>query len=1047
VKSRKLGTLTSPFFHSVRSTAGRREPREPATQLAPRPSDATLTVTKAARLLGVHPNTVRAWSDQGRLRFYRINARGDRRYRLGDLQRFLAAAEQAPSGGRGRGAGPAPPRPIPSIGAQLVEMRTRPTERSSPDDEQAPGEDPGGPASLRLLEASGTASEPSPFAPPRSSPLDVERRLVEIDLLGRVADLVASDRTFQEISSLAVDLLHGRAGHDLAIVMERRAGRLVPVAARGEGQGGISWTTDSAGLPGRALGAPGPVSEMGAGGHDWLPFGHRVPIRIAVAIPGGAGGPWGVLVTADEMPPASISELETFLAAVARQLGVAVHAERLRATSAARLHRAEALRRIATDIGSRLDLQAILASVVDHARVLFSGERAAVILRRPGGQFTAEIARGLSDAYIAAIRDVPEPTLPWEALAAGRPLFTTHYRDDPRSSVVRTAVIQEGFDTVCAAPLTDGADSLGLLLVYHDDPHIWTEEELATLAEFAEQATTAIRNAQTYQRMAAWATHLQSIQQLGASLARLTAESEIGAEIAAELGELIEYHNVRVYRLRDEGWLIPVAMRGLVGEFHDQTPDQLRTRLGEGITGWVAENRLPQYLPDAAHDPRAVTIPGTDDELDESMLLAPLVFEDQVLGVIVLSKLGLDQFSEDELRLLVIYANLAAQAMANADATDRLQAQSIRLERRLAGQRALLEITGSILGTLDLGSILDEIADRLAPIVRWDNISIEWVDAGTGRLTPLMARGTHADEYMKPWEPDEEGLATWVLAHGEPQLVRDELSDPRIRQFASTGDVEGSLICVPLHGPDAVRGVISLERLGTDDRLDDDDFELVQLFASQVSIAIRNAEAYRAIAIDAQTDDLTGLLNQGTFAEWLGRSVETRDQFGLLMLDLDEFKTVNDRLGHQAGDEFLRSVAGAIRGASRDTDVVFRYGGDEFSVICPATDAAGTMALAERIRDALAGLAVEWRRSRGAGRASASIGVATFPDDGTTASEVLLAADRACFVAKRRGRDQIATARDGLALASELTLHEPTPLDPRQPAGGAESDATAAPVA
>ena len=69
-----------------------------ATQLAPRPSDATLTVTKAARLLGVHPNTIRAWSDRGRLRFYRINQRGDRRYRLGDLQRFLAAALDAPVG-------------------------------------------------------------------------------------------------------------------------------------------------------------------------------------------------------------------------------------------------------------------------------------------------------------------------------------------------------------------------------------------------------------------------------------------------------------------------------------------------------------------------------------------------------------------------------------------------------------------------------------------------------------------------------------------------------------------------------------------------------------------------------------------------------------------------------------------------------------------------------------------------------------------------------------------------------------------------------------
>ncbi|MCU0478265.1 MAG: GAF domain-containing protein [Chloroflexi bacterium] len=988
----------------------------------------------------MHPNTIRAWSDQGRLRFYRINARGDRRYRLGDLQRFLSAAEQPAPARRGRFQGAIPLRPIPSIGAELVELRSRPSERPAIAGDAAEAwAPPASPARERLAEAERspdaerTGLDRSPFVPPLSSPLDVERRLVEIDLLGRLADLVASARSLDEIAGSAVDLLHGRAGHDLAAVLQRRDGRLAPLAARGEGADRLGWTAESAGLPGRALTAPGPVSETDGGGHDWLPGGHRLPARIAVAIPGPAGRPWGVLVTADEMPPATLTELETFLVAVARQLGVAVHASRLVAETATQLHRAEALRRIATDIGSKLDLAQILSGVVDHARVLFGGDRAAVFLRRPDGQVTAEVARGLSETYLAAVRDFPVPSLPAEAAAARRPLFATRYRDDPRAIEVRSAVVQEGFDTICAAPLYDGDDLLGLLIVYHDRPHAWAEEELATLGGFAAQAATAIKNAQNYERMARWAAHLQSIQQLGARLARLTSEGEIGAAIANELDQLIEYHNVRVYRIRADGWLVPVAMRGLVGEFHDETPDQLRIRVGEGITGWVAQNRVPQNLPDAANDPRAMTIPGTDDDLDESMLLAPLVFEEDILGVIVLSKLGLRQFTDDDLRLLVIYANLAAQAIANAEATERLRQQSIRLERRLAGQRALLGISGAILGTLDLPGILDEVADRLAGIVRWDNISIEWLDPGTGMLTPLMARGVHADEYIRPWEPGEEGLATWVLAHGEPQLVPDELQDPRIHQFESTGDVEGSLICVPLHGRDGVRGVVSLERLGAEERFDEDDFELVQLFASQVSIAIRNAEAYREKEIEAQTDDLTGLLNQGTFAEWLARNIEIQERFGLLMLDLDEFKTVNDRLGHQAGDDYLRSVARAIRGACRDSDLVFRYGGDEFTVICPATDAVGTIALAERIRAALQAIAVEWGQRRGQGSVSASIGVATFPEYGPTADEVLLAADRACFVAKRRGRAQISTAEEGLALAGELTLQEPTPVDPREP--------------
>ncbi len=220
---------------------------------------------------------------------------------------------------------------------------------------------------------------------------------------------------------------------------------------------------------------------------------------------------------------------------------------------------------------------------------------------------------------------------------------------------------------------------------------------------------------------------------------------------------------------------MPVAFKGQVGEYVDETPEQLRIGVGVGITGWVAANAVAQYLPDAANDARAETIPGTEDELDESMLLAPMVFDDQVLGVLVLSKLGVDQFSDDDLRLLEIYASFAAQAFVNADSTELLRERSAALERQLRNQRELLQITESILTTLDPVGVLDKITDRLGNLVRYDNISIEVYDRRANVLTPLTARGVNADDYIQPWEPGETGLATWVLQHNEPQLVIDEL--------------------------------------------------------------------------------------------------------------------------------------------------------------------------------------------------------------------------------------------------------------------------------
>ncbi len=483
-------------------------------------------------------------------------------------------------------------------------------------------------------------------------------------------------------------------------------------------------------------------------------------------------------------------------------------------------------------------------------------------------------------------------------------------------------------------------------------------------------------------RMSMWAAQLQSIQQLGSRLNRLTVAEDIGNAIATELRDLIDYHNVRVYRIEGPD-LVPVAFRGQVGEYVDETPDQLRIGVGEGITGWVAAHRVAQNLGDAAADPRAQTIPGTDDDLDESMLLAPMVFDDHVLGVLVLSKLGLDQFSDDDLRLLEIYASFAAQAFANADSTQLLRERSASLERQLRSQRELLQITESILTTLDPTAVLDQITDRLGNLVAYDNISIEVYDRRANVLTPLTARGVNAADYLEPWQPGEIGLATWVLHHNEPQLVVDELADPASSQFDSTGPVEGSLIVVPLRGRAGVTGVLTLERLGTDDRFDEEDFELVKLFAAQVSIALHNAEIHRDVEIRARSDDLTGLLNHGTFQDWLAQRVHEGTTFSLIMLDLDDFRNVNNELGHQAGDRLLRAIADALLNAGRDSDHVFRYGGDEFTFLLPGTDGSGALRVAERAREAVLRVAVARRAGRPSGPgSSASIGVATFPVDG-----------------------------------------------------------------
>lgn len=1007
-----------------------------STALSSRPQDATLSVQKAARLLGVHANTIRAWSDQGRLRFYRINARGDRRYRLGDLQRFLddaasaserpVALQAAASGWPARqphGGHPWRPRPAENDGrgGDAPRELTRTAEAY-------PGTTPAG------ATAAAAATQVPPgliFEPPTvttSSPLAEARRSLDLRVLVDVARLAARDDELDRTLGGIARLLCDAYGYPHASFWERRGDALVPrpvemFATRHRAELAAATAPLARSLEtGRVLTLdPREMRELLAPG---------VQAGGGIAVPVAAGSNrWGVMLVALE--PGHGDELGAdLLEAVASELAVALARHTTADDLARQLHREEALRRVAADIGTRLDVAEVLAALVDHAMVLFGADRAAVFLVGYAGRVTDEASRNLSDSYLAAARTLEGPSLAAAAIAAGRPLFATGYSRDLRSGTAWAAAIQEGFDTLCCAPLADVAGTLGVLKICHDRPHPWTAEELETLEAFVRLSSGAVRTARNFAQMATWAAQLQSIQALGARLNRLTSVREIGLAIATELRQLIDYHNVRVYRIVDGTDLVPVAMQGQVGEYMDETADQLRIAVGQGITGWVAAHGVAENLPDAAADTRATTIPGTEPDLDESMLLAPMTFEDQVLGVLVLSKLGLHQFTDDDLRLLVIYASLAAQAMANADATQRLEEKSAALARQLLSQRELLSITESILTTLDSAAILEQITERLGALVRYDTVAISIVDRPGRLLRPLTAKGVHADAYLAAPREAGEGLEAWVIEHNESQLVPEELADQRIRRAGDDAATDGSLIVVPLRGREGATGVLTLERLGATDRFTEEEFELVKLFAAQVSIALQNAEIHRDVEIRAQTDALTGLLNHGTFEHWLERLVREPGEFSLIMVDLDDFRVVNNELGHQAGDRFLRRMAAALVAAGRESDRVFRYGGDEFAILLSGTDTTGAAHVAERVRRAMHEVTERHPVTGEAIKVTGSVGVATFPRDGQTASEVLLAADLACFVSKRGGQDQVTLASESQALEGEFSLQEPTPVDP-----------------
>ena len=227
---------------------------------------------------------------------------------------------------------------------------------------------------------------------------------------------------------------------------------------------------------------------------------------------------------------------------------------------------------------------------------------------------------------------------------------------------------------------------------------------------------------------------------------------------------------------------------------------------------------------------------------------------------------------------------------------------------------------------------------------------------------------------------------------------------------AGVPDEGGRPLVIPLGPEGSEEAMLLLTPSGTD--FGDQSRELALWLGSQAAIALENVRLHRLVARQASTDGLTELANRREFEDSLANEISRAERFGgslaLILADLDSFKQVNDRFGHQAGDEVLRTFADILRETVRDIDVAARYGGEEFAILLPQTDIAGAERLAERLRGA-----VETRPTAHAQGipvvVTSSFGVASFPE-AETAPGLFAAADEALYRAKRAGKNCVVCA-------------------------------------
>jgi diguanylate cyclase (GGDEF)-like protein len=334
----------------------------------------------------------------------------------------------------------------------------------------------------------------------------------------------------------------------------------------------------------------------------------------------------------------------------------------------------------------------------------------------------------------------------------------------------------------------------------------------------------------------------------------------------------------------------------------------------------------------------------------------------------------------------------------------------------------LTRLGDTLSGTHDLGRILTVILDTATESVR--------AAAGAAYLTQpgreiLMLRASRGldDRNAAPRLTIGQGVAGTVASTGEARQGRvgDRDLGLELGEGEPTG---GEIISVPLRASSGVLGVVNLYDRTDGRPFDAADLETVRSFATQAAVAIDNVLLHQEAQRLSVTDGLTGLGNYRSFQQILSREIERAARFGralgLLMLDLDLFKSVNDVHGHQVGNAVLVEVAERLRAEVREVDVVARYGGEEFAVILPEGDSDGAGHTAERICDAMRA------RPFAVGdlelAVTVSIGVAVFPRHGQAAGTLVRAADEALYAAKGGGRDQWRMAADRPADDASLGL-------------------------